>query len=421
MKKIILALAIGTFSVQAFAQKANLKKIDNITYGVTDLNQLPADKWAEVKQLAMEAKDNPETAENHKTWEWVIKSYANDRIKMLMEYQANGNKFSDMKAFFMTEKNIVNACEKYFTLIQTPNEKGKLPLKEKEFELQKVWVQANANASRANLYVGATQFVYTEPAVAVEMMEAYYNAFESPLFADEDLKNTDKNYKDAAFVYATALKGMNGDKAKIEELMKEGLQSSNGALACQELINMAKEKGDEAAHQQYLQYGFDNFKQTNIFGINLAQEAINNRDYAKTIEICDVLIQRQEDGSTPVRDENGNMYDNVWYPYYFKAVSLFNTEKFDQAYEAFALGDEKCPGHIEFVMGAGTSAAKYANNNFTDKSIRMPWLEKALVFYKKAEADYPDQSDQWGYQMYVCYHNLEQPEMEAKYKKYAEK
>lgn len=421
MKKIFFicaALALGT---SAFAQKSNLRKIENITYGVTNLQTLEPEKWTEIKQLVNEAKADPETAENHQTWEWIIKSYVNDRFNMLKEYQANNNQFSDMKAFFMNEKAIVDACEKYYKLIQTPNEKGKMPLKEKELEIQKLWTKENANACRGNLYVGATQFVYNEPETAVELLESYYASFDSPMFAGDNLKETDKNYKESAFVYASALKGAKADEAKVVEWMEKSLQTQNGPLACQELITLYHQKEDKANETKYLQYGFENFKQTNIFGINLAQAAINDREYDKTIQICDVLIQRQEDGTTPVTDDAGNALENVWFPYYFKAVSLFNTEKFDLAHEAFAKGDEKCPGHIELVMGAGTSAAKYGNDHFTDKAVCKPWFEKAVTYFHKAEEAWPDQSDQWGYQMYACYHNLENKTMEAKYKKYAEK
>ena len=415
---VCAALALGA---SAFAQKSNLRKIENITYGVTNLNTLDPAKWDEIKQLVSEAKDNPETAENHQTYEWLIKAYGYDRFKMLTEYQANGNKFTDMKAFFINEKNIVDACNKYYTLIQTPNEKGKLPIKEKELEIQKLWTKENANASRGNLYVGATQYVYSEPQTSVDLLESYYATFDSPIFEADNLKETDKNYKESSFVYASALKGAGAPQEKVVEWMEKSLQTQNGALACQELINYYRDKEDKANQERYLQYGFENFKQTNIFGINLAQNAINERDFDKTISICDVLIQRQEDGSTPINDENGNLMENVWFPYYFKAVALFNTEKFDLAHEAFAYGDEKCPGHSELVIGAGTSAAKYGNDHFTDKAVCKPWFEKAVNYFKKAEENWPELSDQWGYQLYACYHNLENKAMEAQYKKYAEK
>ncbi len=421
MKKFIFVCAAFALCASASAQKGNLKKIENLTYGVTQLNTLEPEKWAEINQLVNEAKDNPETAENCKTWEWILKCKANDRFKMLKEYQANNNQFSDMKAFFLNEKAIVDAAEKYHKLIHTPDAKGKLPFKDKDLEVQKLWLKENAAASRGNLYVGATQYVYNEPQVAVDLLETYYASFDSPIFEGDDLKNTDKNYKESAFVYATALKGINADPAKIEEWDIKSLETQNGALACQELITAYKKKGDAANEQKYLQYGFENFKQTNIFGINLAQNAINNHEYDKTLQICDELIKRQEDGSTPTVDESGKQYENVWYPYYFKAVSLFNTEKYDQAYEAFVIGDEKCPGHIELVMGAGTSAAKFGNNHFADKAVCKPWFEKALKYFNKAEENWPEASDQWGYQTYVCYNNLDNQVMKEKYKKYAEK
>ena len=53
------------------------------------------------------------------------------------------------------------------------------------------------------------------------------------------------------------------------------------------------------------------------------------------------------------------------------------------------------------------------------KIARKPWFEKAVKYLSKAEQNWPDQSDQWGYQLYACYHNLENKVMEANYKKYA--
>lgn len=419
MKKTILICAAMALTASSFAQKSNLRKIENITYGVQNMNTLPAEKWVEIKELVNEARNNPETAEDHRTWDWIGRSALYDRQIMLQEYQANGNKFKDMKAFFSNEEAIVSAFEKYYKLIQTPNEKGKLPLKEKDLEVQKQWATANAGACRTNLFVGATQFVYDDPQMAVKLLEAYLKTFDSPLFEGQDLKNTDKNYKEAPYVYATALKGINGDKAKIEELLKQSLTSSNGPIACQDLITLCKEKGDKANETKYLLYAFDNYPQINIFGINLAQEAINDKKYDETIKICDEMIKRMKDGTTPTKDEAGNEQENIWYPYYFKAVSLFNSEKFEEAYNAFVEGDENCPGHIELVMGAGTAAAKFGNNNFSNKAVCKPWFEKAVKYLSKAEQNWPDQSDQWGYQLYACYHNLENKVMEANYKKYA--
>lgn len=420
MKRIITICAAIALCLSACAQKSNLRQIENITYGIQDLNSLPQEKWDEIRQLVLQATDNAETAENYKTWEWLIRIYENDRAKMLTEYTTNGNKFTDMKAFFENEMNIVDACEKYFKLIQTPNDKGLLPINDKELEQLKAWVQSNAKASRSNLYVGATQFVYNEPAIALKLIESYYQSFNSPLYADMNLKSTDKYYKEAPYVYATVLKAVNGDKKKIEALLKEALKSSNGALACQELITLYDEQGDTANKDKYLNYAFENFPQTNVFGITLAQAAITNDDFAKTIDICNILIQRQKDGITPITDEAGNELENIWMPHYLKAIALFYMGQQDQAYEVFVEGDKTYPNHIELVVGAGMAATKFGNEHFSDKEVCTPWYEKAVKYLSKAEQIWPEQSDLWGNLLYVCYHNLGNKAMEEKYSKYAE-
>ena len=95
MKKTILICAAMALTASSFAQKSNLRKIENITYGVQNMNTLPAEKWVEIKELVNEARNNPETAEDHRTWDWIGRSALYDRQIMLQEYQANGNKFKD--------------------------------------------------------------------------------------------------------------------------------------------------------------------------------------------------------------------------------------------------------------------------------------------------------------------------------------
>ena len=402
-------------SLSAFSQMENLQKIEKLTKGVQNLNTMPAEKWNEIRPLVSAAKKNAVTAEHYKTWEWAAKMATYDKIAMLQYYQTHGNQFQNVKTFFMNEAELVRAADKYCQLIQKPN----APVKKDEIASLKNWAKSIAEGSRTNLYVGATQFVYSDPATTVTLLELYYKMFDSSLFVSENLKETDSNYNEAAFVYATALKATNGDKRKVEEYLKKALVSSNGALACQELITLYTEGNNPVSARQYLQYGFEHFLQTNIFGINLAQTWIGEHKYDECISVCDVLIKRMKDGMTPMKDEQGTLLDNVWYPYYFKAVSFFNIEKYDKAYEAFVDADSQCPGHLELVMGAGTSAAKYGNIHFTDKAISKMWYQKAVQYLSKAEKAWPKESDQWGFQLYACYHNMGNEEMAAKYKKYA--
>lgn len=135
----------------------------------------------------------------------------------------------------------------------------------------------------------------------------------------------------------------------------------------------------------------------------------------KIIRYSDIFIKQvKNEGITEEGKEAG------WYPFYHKALGLFNTEKYDQAYDAFVYGDEVFPGHIELVMGAGQSALKHAYNLFNDTSLSHLWCNKALKYLHKAEKEWPTESGQWAYLLYSCYSNLDNKEMAQKYKKYIE-
>ena len=434
MKKPILAAIMIAFAISAVAQKANIKKVQRmLEYSSTpiqiDLSNLEEDKREEMKTLIEEAIKDPDTANDFKTWEYAGRLKVYEKTVIMQPYTANGNNFVDkdhMKRFFNNEADIVETYVKYFDLISTPNEKGKLPLKDDDFNMQKVLAQTIAGPSRANLYVGATQFVYDDPQFATRLLNLYYKSFEDKLFQDQDLKNTDPNYKDSKYVYATALKGAGGDQETILKLLNESLDSKNGPIACQDIITYYKEKNDEASELKYLKYAYEHYPSFLVFGIQYAERILQNSDdperYPKTIEICDVLINRMKDGTIKPVDDNGDPVDdsNNYLVYYYKALSYFNTGKYMEAYNTFVQGNDACPGNVDLVCGAGRSAAKYANDNFNNKEVCNPMFNKAIEYFTLAENQWPDRSDLWGYSLYVCYNNIDNQVMKEKYKKYAE-
>ena len=415
-----------------FAQKANIKKIQRMLDYANppiqiDLTNLEPEKREEMKKLVEEALVNPETAEYFKTWEYKARIDVYERFEIMQPYAANGNAFVDkdhMKRFFQNEKDIVTSFEKYYQILTTPDAKGKLPLKEEEFNTQKILAQQGSLASRVNLYVGATQFIYDDADFALDMLENYYKSFDDPLYADLDLKNTDPNYKESAYVYATALKEKIGVNDKVIELLEKSLDTHNGAYACQELITYYREKDDKANEAKYLKYAYEKYPEFLIFGVQYANMIVNDSEkpdevrYPETIKVCDELIKRIKDGTVPKVDSNGNPIDdsNYYQFYYFKAAALFNSKHLKEAYETFVEGNDMYPGHDELVLGAAEAAKQLARDNNDDKAM----YKNAVKYYSLAEQQWPEMSDRWGYNLYVCYRLLEDEPNVAKYKKYAE-
>ena len=227
------------------------------------------------------------------------------RLQMLTDYQKNGQQFKDTKAFFLNEMGFVKTADTFLRLA-----KGK-----KDLEANVVNVEIIVPDMVTNLYVGACQFVYSEPAVAVQLFEEYFRAVASPQFSK--LKLT--AIKEAYYVYATALEDSNGDKTKIEAALKESLTSDFGIEACLKLQMIYHNRGD----------------------------------YDSAIRVADIVIARINDGT--IKDN-----ENTLYLFNHKAAALFNKGQYDKAYLTFAETDAKYPGHIELMTQAGQSAIKHA-------------------------------------------------------------
>lgn len=260
-----------------------------------------------------------------------------------------------------------------------------------------------------NLYVGSTQYAESNPTFACHLLDSYFAAAKSKEFNGAGLEVN----KDAYFVNAVALQSANGDMQKIMDNFALSLESSYGATACQQLVALCQAKDDKAGEKKYQLYGYEHFPQYLSFGLGLSELYFTEHNYEEVIKLSDALIKRVKEGD--ISEESKEL---DWYPYYHKATALFNSEKYDQAYYAYVEGDKACPNHEGMVITAGVSAVKYAINHSDDISIARPWYDKAIEYLKKAEKAWPKKSDLWAYQLFVCYYNLGDEKMAAKYRKY---
>ena len=285
--------------------------------------------------------------------------------RMIKEYHENGDQFKDAKAYFLNEMEIVKTADSFLRLA-----KGN-----KNHETDAANVKPIIRGTVYNLYVGACQLVNSEPAVTVQLLEEYFRAVTSPQFSELKL-TADKN---AYYVYATALEQTNGDKTKIEAALKEALTSDYGVEACVKLqiIYHAREEYDSA------------------------------------IRDADIVIGRINSGTIKEKEI-------AFYLFHDKAVALFNSGQYDKAYSTYAEAEAKYPGHIELMTGASQSALKQGIIKESDPTTARQWYQKALTYLKKAEKEFPNKSEDWGFLIYQCYHLLGDSAMSTKYKKYCE-
>lgn len=415
MKRILLIAMAVLLPVLLTAQSAvtsgrdALKKISELTKGEAVLANMSAAKWSQVKNYVDKAASDPATANQLETWKWKLKVLEYDRTQALQEYQAKGE-FKDKKAFFENEHTMVYTASKYCLLLQ----KSSTSLK-RDDHVDLEWAGLLAQTSWPNLLAGASLYFETQPALAVKWMKTYFNYYDT--HSDNPFFGPQKELiSDAAYVYATALKNAGASDKEVIEWLVKALNSSYGVNACLELYQMYWVKGDKVNEQKYLQYGYEHFPSLPNFGLNIMENYLKDKNYAEVVKIADQMILRDKNGMYV--DEEGKKYESASSIYYIKATSLYNSGKVKEAYDAFVDGDTQHPGNIDLVIGAGASAWTYARDHISDQAVFKSWMEKAIHYYSKAERQWPDESNQWAYPLFGCYHYLGNKEMEEKYKKY---
>lgn len=409
MKRLFVIGAVLAMTAPAFAQKANLRKLSNkVDYATTpvayDFSNLSKDDVQELRELSEPTLTNPETEGNYKAWQYACRLKVWDMNHMLAQYQANNNTFPDPNAFFQNQFDLVTYYEKYYDLMNTPNEKGKLPLKKEDMDKEVVLAVQVAKGARANLLIAASNLVYSNPEETVKMLDLFYKSEDHPLFANLNLKE-DPQRAMGFYIYAVALKKTGGDEAKYVEYLNKALSADNGALACQDLITYYKEKGDDEKVKKMYELGVEKFPNQIIFLINLMQVEFQAHNYDKAIELSEQTIAKIEDGTIPSTNEQGEKQEAIKWPYYFKAVSLFNQQKYQEAFEAFEAASA-VEDNFDNLSGAANSAAQLGQRlGGSNKAEGNKWYDKAIELYERCKNEYPDQSDIWGYQLYVCWNN----------------
>ena len=402
MKRFLLICTLAAVATCATAQMANVKKLRNkIDYATgtipaQDYSNLKPEVVEEFRALIEPALTNEESKNESDLWEYAARLSMYDMNQMLNQRAANNNEFVDANAFFQNQYDIVTRWMKYIDLLNTPNEKGKYSKKEEEREKDRLLYQQFAMNSRNNLFIAATNVVNDDPALAITYLDLFYSSATHPLFADLDAsKNGSANLPNSYYIYATAVKNTNGDKATIKEYLGKARASEMfGKNALFDLMEMEKADDNMDAWKTLCAEAIEQFPDEGIFGRMLIQQYINDKQYDEANALCDQLIDRNA--------ANGTV--DEW-PYYFKAAALFTMEKYEDAYNAFVSCIEVKPDMVDALSGAGTTAWKLAQLNTTEKDKARDWYGKAISHFEAAETVAPDQPDKWGYSLYACCNN----------------
>lgn len=362
------------------------------------------DAWKSVK----EAMENEKTVNYHETYNVAAKIRNVQLVHMFQEGKESGN--LDTLAYFNGVKEILSYYSTYDRLIHTPNEKGKLPLREDELKTAHTLAQQSALPLRQNILLGGSSMINTRPAEGLKLLETYFETTSDPLFKELKLAETDTLITAANLYYGMGLKKLATtweDTVKYLSYYEKTLDSEQyGEYSIVELMNTYKRHGDIKAWEKYCRDAMQRFPQDQQYPKLLIQECVNSDREDEAAKLCEYMMEKFPEEIFPVET---------------KALLLFNDKKYEEAIDIFKKLTELDPTYGRAWCSLGTSYYQLAMQNRSDVKKCKEYIELALPAYKKAEEVEPDDPSLWGYYLYHCYHSLSDKANEAKYKKYENK
>jgi len=400
MKKILLCalvMAAGT----AFAQKSNLNKanvaLNAVTANPKEMNYEKLDEAWELIQLAME---HPQTSVMADTWNTAARIQAFYMNKMLNERNVTGQ--LDTKKFFENQKMIVEFYSKCDVLEHTPNKKGKFPK-----EIYRPLNQSVAKGARANLRNAGGMLAVSDPELSIMYINYYNESAKNSIFTGlADIVDPDSVMGDINYYLATAYKTKGDEENAVLALEKALASKQYGKFACGELVMLCDKLGKTEMKDNYINYGYEHYKDMSQYGQWKLSALLAKQDWEASLALCDELITNFPDDK---------------FAYYNKGRVLYELKKYEEATDAYARAAEVDSDNAEALSMAGRSAMMIAQVNASDKKMRDEALKTAIEFFHRVESAFPDKSDLYGYELYVCYTNLGQTAKAKPYKQYYSK
>ncbi len=405
MKKVMFICAMLAAGSAAFAQKYAVIDANNkLTEACSNAKEIDYKKvysaWEDIQECMVHEKSSG----YYDTWKVAAKIRNVMVVKMQEDAKATGE--LDSLAYFSSMKDILSYYETYEKCLTTPNEKGKLPMKEDAYKSAHKEALASAMQLRMPMLSGGYALLNSHPKEAMGFLDAYLETFDNPLFKELELNETDTLKYNAYLYYGMALKSIATtyeDTLAYLSWYEKVLDSNNyGNYACVELMNTYKKHGDMANWEKYCLYAIEHFDDTQ-FPKLLIQEYVKAKKMDEAKALCDKMAAK---------------FPQEVFPVETKALLVFNEKKYTEAAEMFKNLTTIDPTYGRAWCSLGTCYYQLAMENRTKIDVCKNYLNQALPCYKKAEECEPGDSSLWGEQLYRCYHALSDKTNEAKYKKY---
>lgn len=397
MKKVLFSLALLLVASLTFAQEKAVKQAKRIANSTSP-------NFAEAENLINQALTNSETKDQAETW-YVAGLIQKKRVEKETANAYLRQPYDTMQVY----NSALKMCEYYFKcdeLAQIPNEKGKIKNKYRKGNV------ASMLAERGNLINGGIQYFNSDKnQEALKFFGTYVDMVNHPMFAEENLQQTDTLLSQIAYYASLAAAKMN-DYSDILKYAPYAKDDEEVGMYAMEFISTAlKAQGDTVKWIASLKEGLQKYPKHQFFFGHLIDYYSNNNKYDEAMQFVDEMLQKDP---------------NDAFSLYVKGYLYHNMEDYGNAITYYKKCIENDPNYAEAYSNIGLIYCMQAQN-FSEKAssdINDPqykedqaklknFYEMAKPYYEKARQLKPDQKELWGNGLYRVYYNLEMgPEFE---------
>ena len=404
MKRLLFICTMLAACSTLFAQKYAVIDANNtLTEACRDSRnidyRLVNKAWSDIQQCMT----NEKSKDYYDTWRVAAK------IKNILTYKLYKDEQKstlDTLQYFGGLSDILSYYSNVEKCLTTPNEKGKLPVKEAEYKEIHQDILQQATSMRSQILTGACAMVNGHPDGTMKFLDQYFQTFDDPLFKELNLNETDTLRESAYLYYGMAMKNKAvtwEDTVKYLDWYEKVLASPTyGNYTCVELMNTYKDHGDMEKWEKYCRYAAEHYNDVQ-FPKLLVQEKVRQDKNDEALKLC---------------DEMAKLYPQEIYFVETKALMVFNDKKYREAIDIFKKLIEIDPTYGRAWTSLGTCYYQIAMENKNNIPECKKWLNEAIPCYKKSEEVEPDNPILWGNYLYRCYHALSDKANEQKYAKY---
>ncbi|MEG1545911.1 MAG: tetratricopeptide repeat protein [Bacteroides sp.] len=390
MKRVLFSMVLLMVACLSFAQIKSVKEAKALVEDVK-----PDFKTAQ--ELINEALTNDETKNQANTWN--VAGIVQKRINEKENEKAYLKQPYDTSKTFNSTYEMFRCFFKCDELEQIPNEKGKIKFKFRKNNAATMLIE------RPNLINGGIHyFNKNDNQEAFKFFAMYVDVAKSPMFAKQDLMNTDTLLSQIAY-YATLAAVKNEDNANV---LKYAPMAKNdkevGKYGMEFLAGAYKSLGDTVNWIATLKEGIQKYPEYTFFFGHLVDYYSNTGKFDEAMIFADDMIAKNPKNS---------------FFLYVKAYLYQSKEDYDNAIEFYKKTIEVDPNYAEAYSNLGLIYCKQGleytekvSTDFNDpkyaseKAKVKQFYESAKPYYEKARELKPDQKDLWMNGLYTIYYKL---------------